>query len=148
MSQTWNQLQSDMKECMKAGNKDRLEVIRMLISEIKNVKVNTPGGRDKEWSDAEILSIVAGYHKNLVKTMAEYPADRQEKIKSELKIVETYLPKQLSKNEIKEFIITELRATSERNFGALMKTIQPKLTGKADGKSVSEALKAALAEIG
>lgn len=141
-------LQSDMKEFMKTGNKARLEVVRMLLAEIKNAQVNQPGGRDREWSDAEITAIVAAYHKNLVKTVAEFPPDRQQKLKDEIAIVEVYLPKQMSPSELKEFVLGELRATSERNFGLLMKIIQPKLTGRADGKSISEAIKAGIAELG
>ncbi len=141
-------LQSDMKEFMKTGNKARLEVVRMLLAEIKNAQVNQPGGRDREWSDAELTAIVASYHKNLVKTMAEYPADRQQKLKDEIVIVEDYLPKQMTPAEIKEFVLGELRNPSERNFGLLMKAIQPKLTGRADGKTISESIKAALTELG
>jgi uncharacterized protein YqeY len=141
-------LQSDMKEFLKAGDRARLEVVRMLLAEIKNAQVNQPGGREREWSDAELTAIVAAYHKNLVKTVAEYPADRQQKLKDEIEIVEAYLPKQMTATEIKEFVLGELRSTSERNFGLLMKTIQPKLTGRADGKSISEAIKTALTELG
>jgi hypothetical protein len=137
-----------MKEFLKAGDRARLEVVRMLLAEIKNAQVNQPGGREREWSDAELTAIVAAYHKNLVKTVAEYPADRQQKLKDEIEIVEAYLPKQMTATEIKEFVLGELRSTSERNFGLLMKTIQPKLTGRADGKSISEAIKTALTELG
>jgi uncharacterized protein YqeY len=141
-------LQSDMKEFMKSGDKARLEVVRMLLAEIKNAQVNQPGGRDREWLDSELTPIVAAYHKNLVKTVSEFPPERQQKLKDEIAIVEHYLPKQLSATEIKEFVLNELRATSERNFGILMKTIQPKLTGRADGKSISEAIKAGITELG
>jgi uncharacterized protein YqeY len=148
MSQLLARLQTEMKETLKAGEKARLEVIRMLLAEIKNAQVNQPGGRDREWSDAEITAIIAAYHKALVKNMAEFPADRQEKIKGEIAIVEAYLPKQMAPTEIKEFVLGELRQTSERNFGLLMKIIQPKLIGRVDGKSLSEAIKTALTEIG
>ena len=148
MSQLLIRLQTEMKESLKAGQKFRLDVIRMLLSEIKNAQVNQPGGRDREWSDAEITPLIAAYHKNLIKNMAEFPADRQEKIKQEIAVVENYLPKQITPEELKEFVVGELRQTPERNFGLLMKSLQPKLTGRTDGKSLSDAIKAAIAEIG
>ncbi len=148
MSQLLLKLQSDMKEFLKAGDRPRLDVVRMLLAEIKNAQVNQPGGRDREWSDTEITSIVAAYHKNLVKTVTEFPPDRQQKLKDEIVIVEAYLPKQMSALELKSFVLAELRGTPERNFGLLMKLIQPKLTGRADGKSISEAIKAGITELG
>lgn len=148
MSQLLTRLQNDMKTSLKAGEKFRLDVIRMLLSDIKNAQVNQPGGRDREWSDAEITSIVSAYHKNLVKNMAEFPPDRQQKIREEIAVVENYLPKQMTPAELKDFVIGELRQNSERNFGLLMKFLQPKLSGRTDGKSLSDAIKAAISEIG
>jgi uncharacterized protein YqeY len=148
MSETLARLQSEMKECMKSGNKERLSVVRMLLNEVKNAQVNQPGGRDRLWSEAEIVALVASYHKNLVKTVAEFPVDRQEPLKKEIAIVEDFLPRQMTLDEVKSFIKQELAQTTERNFGLLMKAMQPKLAGRADGKSISEALKASLSELG
>lgn len=134
-------LQDEMKVCLKSGQKERLSVVRMLLSEIKNVQVNTPGGREREWSDTEIIGIISGYHKMLVKTCAEFPIDRQEALKKEIVIVEEFLPQQLTLADINLQIQRELENTAERNFGALMKLFQAKFAGKTDGKTISEALK-------
>ena len=147
MSATKARLMTEMKEAMKARDNDRLVVIRMLITEIKNAEINDAQNQGRERTEAEALALIAAYHKNLVKTLAEFPPDRQAPLKAELKIVEEYLPAQLSPEQVKAEILAELSNTAERNFGVLMKALQPKFTGRADGRVVSETLKAALAQL-
>lgn len=89
------QLQNDMKTAMKAGEKDRLTVIRMLISEVKNIDLNPAKPTPQQ--------VVEAYAKKLKKSAEEYEKiGRQgevDTLKSEIAIVESYLPKKLSQDE-------------------------------------------------
>jgi uncharacterized protein len=147
LSATRTRLMNDMKEAMKARNSERLVVIRMLITEIKNAEINDAQNQGRERTEPEAIALVAAYHKNLVKTLAEFPPDRQTALKAELKIVEEYLPAQLSPEQVKSEILSALNNTSERNFGVLMKTLQPHFSGRAEGRLISETLKALLAQL-
>jgi uncharacterized protein YqeY len=138
MSETKARLTEDMKKAMKEGEKDLLGVLRMMINEIRNAEINDLR------TEAEVVQILAAYQKQLQKSLAEYPPDRQAPLKAELSIVERYLPKALSGAELETFIKDFLANTSERTFGVLMKSLQAELVGRVDGKGLSEALKKAL----
>lgn len=143
-SATRNRLMEDMKTCMKTGDKNRLAVVRMLITEIKNAEINDSTSPGRPRTEDECLSIVSAYHKALTKTMAEYPPERQEALRAELKIVESFLPEQLDAAALELHIKKVLAATTERQFGPLMKQIQTELKGRVSGQVLSAALKAAL----
>src|SRR5438552_11414322 len=93
-------LTEDMKSAMKSGQKDRLSVIRMLISDVKNIDL------DPKKPTAE--QAVAAYAKKLRKGAEEFEkygkTDEVNKLKSEIAIVEEYLPKKLSKEETEKLI--------------------------------------------
>lgn len=146
MGELLQRIQDEMKICLKSGNKDRLGVVRMLFNEVKSAQVNTPGGRERDWTDAEVLDIVIKYHKGLVKTIDEYPEDRRQPLRAEIAIVEEFLPRQMSESELIAVVRQELAANSERNFGALMKLLQCRYSGQINGKVLSVVLKSVLAE--
>lgn len=144
-SPTRDALTSGMKEAMKAGEKERLGVIRMLLTEVKNAEINDLKEPGRERTEEEVVAAVAAYHKNLAKTVAEYPEGRRAPLEREMAIVETFLPRRLGADELRAEIAALLAATPERNFGALMKIATPRFAGRADGRAVSETLKALLA---
>jgi uncharacterized protein YqeY len=146
MSETKARLTVEMKEAMKSGQKERLGVIRMLITEIRNAEINDSEVPGRARTEEEALTLILAYHKSLTKSILEYPADRQSQMQAELKIVEEFLPKRLSPEELRAKIAIEIQSTAERNFGALMKVMQAKFGSQSDGKTISEILKAALAE--
>ena len=88
-------LQEDMKSALKSGQKDKLQVIRMLISDVKNIDLNPQKPTEQQ--------AVEAYAKKLRKSMEEYEkigrADEVAKLKSELAVVEEYLPKKLAAAE-------------------------------------------------
>ncbi|MEN9529323.1 MAG: hypothetical protein RI932_1196 [Pseudomonadota bacterium] len=141
MSETRARLTEDMKKAMKEGDKELLGVVRMVLNEIKNAEINDLKEPGRVRSEAEVVQIIASYQKQLIKSMAEYPADRQAPLKAELALVERYLPKALSGAELESYINDFLGKTSERTFGLLMKGLQAELVGRVDGKSLSETLK-------
>ena len=136
----------DMKEAMKAKDILSRSTLRMLLSEIKyaqsavNMKVDL--------DDDAVEKVIATYHKRLQKSLADYPdGDQKEKIKKEIKIVENYLPKQLTAKEIEKVVDMILKTQTKKDFGPLMKECLAQLKGAADGKVVSTILKDKLKKI-
>lgn len=144
MSETRTRLTDDMKQAMREGNKDLLGVVRMMLNEVKNAEINDPKEPGRARTESEVVQILAAYQKQLQKSLAEYPPDRQAPLKAELAIVERYLPQALSAVELESYIKDYLGKTSERTFGVLMKGLQSELVGRVDGKSLSETLKKVL----
>ena len=147
MSATRLRLFDEMKSCMKSGQKERLAVIRMLITEVRNAEINDTRQPGRERNEDEVLALLTSYHKALTKSLIDFPEAKHPPIKAELLIVEDFLPKQLSESEIQGFIEKTLSATAERNFGVLMKSIQLELAGKASGQVVSAILKKSLSAL-
>ena len=137
----------EMKSCLKEGKKDRLGVIRMLITEVRNAEINDSKTQGRERTEEEVLQLVSAYHKNLSKTMAEYPEDRKAPLRAEMLIVEDFLPKQLSASELKTQLTAKIKSSPERNFGLLMKQFSKDFAGVCDGRVLSDTLKSTLAEI-
>jgi uncharacterized protein YqeY len=121
----------------------------MVLTSIKNEEVS--GKEARELSDAEIITVLSREAKKRREAAEAYEqagaADRAATEKAEGGVIAEYLPKQLSESEIKELItaaIKESGATSPAQMGLVMKALQPKIAGKADGGTVSALVKAAL----
>ncbi len=137
-------LQNEMKIAMKNKDKERLSTIRMLISEIKKVQIDTK----KELTDEEIIKILQKYAKQRKDAIEQYKKagreDLVEKEMKELEIVQEFLPKQLSEEEIEKIVdetIKELNATSMKDMGKVMKAVMSKVSGRAEGAIVSQIVK-------
>ena len=144
MGQLLKKLQDEMKTAMKSGDKDRLSVIRMLISEIKKVQID----KKKELSDDEIIQVLQRYAKQRKESIKQYREagreDLAQKEEAELKVVQEFLPKPLSEEEIEkivEQVITETGASSMKDMGRVMKSVMEKIKGRADGSVVSSIVK-------
>ena len=144
MTDTRTRLSEDMKKAMKEGDKELLAVVRMLYNEVRNAEINDLKEPGRIRTEAEVVQILAAYQKQLQKSMAEYPLDRQAPIKAELAVIERYLPQALSGAELETYVKNYLTQTTERAFGVLMKNLQTELIGRVDGKTLSETLKRAL----
>ena len=137
----------DMKDAMRAKEKDRLQVIRMLKSRLqeKEVAQRAKEGPDYKLKDEEALAVIAAYAKQRRDSMSQYREagrdDLAEKEAAELKLVEVYLPKQMDEAEIRELVdaaVNESGASSVKEIGLVMKVLMPKVKGKADGKLVNQ----------
>ncbi|MEY8661450.1 GatB/YqeY domain-containing protein [Ligilactobacillus faecis] len=133
-------LQKDMVAAMKAKDKDRLGTVRMLKAAVTNEQINV--GHDLT-SDEEI-SVLSRELKQRKDSLEEFKAagrsEAVQKLEEEIKVVESYLPKQLSADEVKTVVeetIEQVKATSKADFGKVMGAVMPKLKGKADGKLVN-----------
>ncbi len=137
-------LKADMKEAMKAKDKIKLSTIRMINSLIKNAEIEKRG----ELTDEEIIQLLMKYAKQRKESIEMYEKggrqDLVEKEKAELAVVESYLPKQMSGEEIREIVkqtIEEVGASSIKDMGKVMKAVMPKVKGRADGSVVNKIVK-------
>ena len=138
----------DMKEAMKARDKLKLSTLRLLIAEIKNKEIAAKG----ELKDHEILVLIQKAVKQRQDSIEQYRKggreDLADKEEGEMKILKTYLPEELSKEELIKIIDSAISATgavSLKEMGNVMKEVIPQTQGKADGKLVSELVRKRLA---
>ena len=142
-------LQNDLTQSMRDRNEVRSGTIRMVLTAIKNEEV--AGKEARELSDAEVITVLSREAKKRREAAEAYEqagaADRAANEKAEGAIIAEYLPAQLSEQEIKDLIaaaIAETGASGPQQMGLVMKAIQPKTAGRADGGMVSSLVKAAL----
>ena len=142
-------LQNDLTEAMRARDEVRSSTIRMVLTAIKNEEVS--GKEARELSDAEVITVLSREAKKRREAAEAFEQagakDRSDMEKAEGVVIAEYLPVQLSESEIREMInaaIAETGATGPQQMGLVMKSIQPKIAGRADGGVVSSLVKAAL----
>ena len=143
-------LQNDLTTAMRARDEVKSSTIRMVLTAIKNEEVS--GKEARELSDAEVITVLSREAKKRREAAEAFEqagaADRAAAEKAEGVVIAEYLPKQLTEAEIKDLIaaaIAESGATGPAQMGLVMKNLQPKIAGKADGGVVSGLVKAALA---
>ena len=143
-----DQLNADMKEAMKAKQKDRLSVIRMLKASLQNESIHLGVAELNEEQELTVLSREVKQRRDSLKEFRD--ADREdlaEKIEQELVYLNAYLPAQLTEEEIKQLISETakmINAINPSDMGKLMGAIVPKTKGRADGALVSTLVKACL----
>jgi uncharacterized protein YqeY len=134
---------SDLKEAMRAKHATKLGVLRMLKSALKYAAI-AKSGAEAELSDAEAVQVIRKQAKQRQDSIESFEkggrAELADKEKEELTILKTYLPQGMSPDELSDAvreIIAELGATSKAHMGAVMKELQAKIAGRADGKTLS-----------
>ena len=137
-------LQKDMVAAMKAKDKAKLSTVRMLKAAVTNEQINV--GHDLT-SDEEV-SVLSRELKQRKDSLEEFKAAGRDQavadLEAEIAVVESYLPEQLSGDEVKAVVeetIKAVGATSKADFGKVMGVLMPKLKGKADGKLVNATVK-------
>lgn len=150
MSDLSQKLTDDMKSAMREKDKVALNTIRMLKSSLKNTSIEK-GGVDVELSEAEIVAVIRKEVKKRQDSIEQYEnAGRSELAdgeKAEIEVLENYLPQPLTEEEIEKAVeeaIAEVGATSKKEMGQVMKLLQEKTGGRADGKTLSQAVQARL----
>ncbi|MFB1481035.1 GatB/YqeY domain-containing protein [Corallococcus sp. RDP092CA] len=146
-----DRLSADLKEAMKAKDELTLSVVRMLKSAVKYKEVE-PGA--SELDDAGIQQVIATLIKQRRDSVEQFKAggrpELAEKEEQEISVLQRYLPKQLTPEELTAAVqaaIAEVGAKGPKDMGAVMKNVNPKLQGKAEGKAISEEVKAQLAKL-
>ncbi len=137
-------LLEDLKVSMRDKNVVRKNTVQMVRAAILQIEKDT----GNEVDDAKIIDIIAKEMKKKKDAMADFEkAERQDLIdqtNEEMKVLEEYLPKQLSKEEIKEIVskvISDVGATSIKDMGIVMKEAKAKIGAGADGKTINEVVK-------
>jgi uncharacterized protein YqeY len=137
-------LNRDMKAALKAGEKDRLSVIRMAKSAILYAEKE----KLHELDDEEVIEVLFKETKKRKNDMEEYERlgkmETVESLKQEVAILSSYLPQQLTDEEVEELVrqtIFEIGANSIKEMGKVMGAVMPKVKGRADGGVVSKLVK-------
>jgi uncharacterized protein YqeY len=144
-------LQADLTDAIRSRNEVVSGTVRMLLAAITNEEV--AGKTAKVLTDAEIIAVLSREAKKRREAVEAYTQAKRDdlagKEKAEAAVIANYLPEQLSEDEIKKLIadaIAETDAKGPAGMGLVMKVLQPKIAGKADGGVVSGLVKAALAQ--
>jgi hypothetical protein len=128
-------VKSDLTTAMKAGERDRVGALRLILSELQ--KAAKDGGTDE-------LAVLRRERKRRVESASAFRAGGRDELadqeESEARMIEAYLPAELSDDELQAIVaaaVAESGATSPKDMGAVMKAAMPKVGGRADGKRVS-----------
>jgi len=140
-------LNAEMVVAAKAKDKIRLSAIRMMKAALHNKEIDVM----RPLNESEILQILSVIVKQRKDSIEQFTkggrTDLVEKEEAEMKVVQEFLPAQMSDDEVESVIkkaIAEAGAVSAKDMGKVMKILMPQLTGKADGKMVGEKVKALL----
>jgi len=146
MADTAQRLTEDLKNAMRAKDSMALNTLRAVKSAVKNAAIEK-GGADAVLDEGEVVGIIRKQIKQRRESMDQFnKAGRSElaqKEESEIALLEQYLPSPLSPAEIDEFVnaaIAECNASSRADMGKVMKLLQDKTAGRADGKALSQAV--------
>lgn len=134
-------LKNDLKDALKKGDTAKVSILRMVMAAIKNREIEKGGSLTEE----EINSVLRSFVKKGKESIEQFSrAGRTELVEKEtveLEIIQSYLPKQLTEDEIDKIVkdtITEVGAGGLRDMGKVMKAVMAKVGGRADGKFVNE----------
>jgi len=139
-----DQITEDMKSSMKAGDKDRLKVVRLILAAIKQVEVDTR----VELDDAAVLAVLTRMVKQRRDSVEQFEKGNREDLakieRDEIAVLEQYLPEQLSADELAAMVDEVIQATGAegiRDMGKVMGQIKAKAAGRADMGAVSATVK-------
>lgn len=134
---------SDLKEAMRARDSTKLAVLRMLKSALKYAAIEKSGA-EAELSDPEAIQVIRKQAKQRQDSIESFEkggrSELADKEKEELAVLNTYLPQAMSPDELTRVVretIAEIGATSRAQMGGVMKALQAKVGGRADGRTLS-----------
>jgi len=140
-------IEQDMVAAAKAKDRISLSALRMIKTAVHNREIDLK----RELSEAEFFQVLSSMVKQRKDSIEQFAkggrADLVEKEESELNVIHSFMPAQMSEEDVNREIrqaIAETAAVSVKDMGKVMKVLMPKLTGKADGKAVGEKVKAVL----
>jgi uncharacterized protein len=146
-----DRIEDELKTAAKARDKQRLGTLRMLKSALKYREIEV----DKELSDADVVQVAQTLIKQRRDAAGQFRSGGRPELaqneEAEIAILESFLPRQLTDEELAQLAneaVAETGATDPKGMGAAMKALMPKIAGRAEGKRVSDAVKAALARRG
>jgi hypothetical protein len=141
------EIQEAVKLAMKSGDTLALSTLRLVLSALHNEEIKLR----KELTEAEVVKVLTTLCKQRTEAIELYRKGGREELackeEKELKVLERYMPQALSEEEVKALIrqsIEELNAKGVQDLGKVMKQVMPKVSGRSDGKKVTEWVKALL----
>ena len=136
-------IDEDLKDAMRAKDTARLSVLRLLKAALKNAAIEKVGA-DGELNDADAVAVIRKQVKQRQDSIESFEKggrpELAEKEKAEITVLNNYLPQAMIAEEVAKIVaetIREVGATSRAQMGAVMKALQPKIAGRADGKTLS-----------
>lgn len=142
-------IDADLKEALKSKDAVRVSTLRMLKAGMQNLAIEK---RVEKLEDKDVISVISKqvkqHHDSIEGFTKGARQDLVDKEKAELAILESYMPKQLSSEELKTIVksaIEKIGATSKADMGKVMKAVMEQVQGQADGKLVSQLVSEALA---
>jgi len=134
-------IEKELKSAVKEKNSQRSTLFRGLISEIHNQEIE----KKNKLTEEETVAVLKNEKKKREDAIEQYQKggrnDLVKKEKAELKIISSYLPKEMDENKIKEEakkVIAEIKATETKEMGKVMAVLMPRLKGQADGAKVAK----------
>jgi len=150
MTDLETQLQADLKDALRSGDKIRLSTIRQLRSQLQYAKLDA----GDSWSEERALAVLAKAAKMRDEAIAQFAqggrADLVAREREELHVLERYLPRPLTEQELDALIdaaIAETGAVGPRDMGKVMQAVMPKVKGSTDGKVVNARVRERLASL-
>ncbi|PWB70734.1 hypothetical protein C3F09_08760 [candidate division GN15 bacterium] len=144
-----DQIEQEMKEALRAGQKEKLSVLRGLKSDFKYKQIEL----GKPLTDADIIGVLTTNAKKRRESIEQFRAGGREELarkeELELQVISSYLPEQLTEERLRQIIsetIAETGADSPQKMGLVMKALMPKIKGQADGKLVNRLVTEMLAK--
>jgi len=137
-------ISADYKEALKAGEKNRVSVLRMIKSSMKYKEIEKKAPLTDEEVQAILMSSVKRAKESIEQFSKAGREDLVSKEKEEMLVVQEYLPKQLGEDDVKKIVkdlIAEEGASGAKDTGKVMKSAMARLKGQADGKLVSKIVK-------
>jgi uncharacterized protein YqeY len=132
-------VQEDVRTAMKAGERERAAALRMVVDALQ---------QDAKLGDGDEVAVLQRERKKRLEAADAFRGggrgEQADTEQSEAKLIEAYLPEQLSDEELGELVsaaITETGATEQRQMGQVMSAVMPKVGGRADGKRISQVVR-------
>jgi len=141
---TREELEKQLKEAMRASDEPRKRTLRMILAAVKLAEVEKRGALD----EAAMLSILQREVKTRQESLADAEragrAEMAQDVKTELEIVQSYLPAAMPADELEALVrqaIAEVAASAPADVGKVMKALMPRIQGRADGKEVNQVVR-------
>lgn len=138
-SQIHQQIKDDIKQAMKNKDSAKRDVLRSLDSEIKNAQIEN---NQQPLTDDQVIAVLSRIEKKRNDSIAQYQeAEREDLVaaeREELSVVQEYLPKKLSAEELREVVNRVKEEQGLKEFGSLMKAVMTEVKGQADGNQVKQ----------
>ncbi len=145
-----DRLLAEMNKAAKVRDRIKLSTIRLIRSAIKNKEIE----KRRPLEDEEILKVISSMIRQREESIQQFRRGGREdlvkKEEAELKILRSFLPEQLSEEQIKKLIdevLEETKATTFKDMGKVMQTLMPKIAGRADGAKVNKMVREKLSSL-